>query len=135
MGDVGASSSARVIDVHPISARPSGMEEDLAKDQALIDQALGGPGTSGTQVPISSPLSSRLPRREIDWNDTPWKEDIFDDNEDMRDVRNAIVTLNVVLTVGFLIVLLLTTFFRGVADELLCWSSRWLSVLRVGSTC
>jgi hypothetical protein len=42
-----------------------------------------------------------LPRREIDWNDTPWQEDIFDDNEDMRAVRNAIVTLNIALMVSF----------------------------------
>jgi hypothetical protein len=87
------------------------MEEDMVKDLAQIDHAPKGPGTSGGQVHDSSPLSPRLPRREIDWNDTPWKEDIFDDNEDMRAVRNAIVTLNVVLTVSFLIVLFLTMFF------------------------
>jgi hypothetical protein len=46
-----------------------------------------------------------LPRQEIDWNDTPWQEDIFYGNEDMRAVRNAIVTLNVSLTVSFLPVL------------------------------
>jgi hypothetical protein len=48
---------------------------------------------------------------EIDWNDTPWQEDIFDDNEDMRTVRNAIVTVNAALTVSSLIVLFLMTFF------------------------
>ena len=66
VGDVGTSASPWVIDVDPISARPGGMEEDLVKDQAQIDQALKGPGTSGTQVPDSSPSSPRLPRREID---------------------------------------------------------------------
>jgi hypothetical protein len=39
-----------------------------------------------------------LPRREIDWNDTPWQEDIFGDNEDMQ--RSDSVTINVVLTVN-----------------------------------
>jgi hypothetical protein len=32
LGDVGTSSSPRVIDVDPISARPGGMEEDLVRD-------------------------------------------------------------------------------------------------------
>jgi hypothetical protein len=45
--DVGTSDSPRVIDVNPISTRPGGMEEDLVKDQAQIDQAPKGPGTSG----------------------------------------------------------------------------------------
>jgi hypothetical protein len=39
---------------------------------------------------------------------TPSQEDIFDDNEDMRAVRNAIVTLNVV---SLFLMLLLTTYF------------------------
>jgi hypothetical protein len=76
-----------------------------------------------------------LPRREIDWNDTPWQEDIFDDNEDMRAVQNAIVTLNVVLTVSFLLELFLTMYFWVVTDELLYWTRRWQIVLKVGSTC
>jgi hypothetical protein len=75
-----------------------------------------------------------LPRREIDWNDTPWQEDIFDDNEDMRAVRNAIMTLNVVLTVSFLLELFLTMYFWVVTDELLYWTRRWQIVLKVGST-
>jgi hypothetical protein len=53
---------------------------------------------SSTQVPDSSSSSLRLPRREIDWNDTPWQEDIFGDNEDMQ--RSDSVTINVVLTVN-----------------------------------
>jgi hypothetical protein len=87
------------------------MEEDLVKDQAQIDQAPKGSRMSGAQVPDSSPSSPRLPQREIDWNDTPWQQDIFDNNEDMQAVQNAIVTLNVALTVRFLIVLFLTMFF------------------------
>jgi hypothetical protein len=47
----------------------------------------------------------------IDWNGTPWQEDIFDDNEDMRAVRNTIVTLNIALMVSFLLVLFLMTYF------------------------
>jgi hypothetical protein len=47
-----------------------------------------------------------LPRREIDGNDTPWQEDMFDDNEDMQALRTNIVTINMALTMG-----LLTMFF------------------------
>jgi hypothetical protein len=39
--------SLRIIDVDPISTRPGGVDDDLVKDQAQIDQALGGPGMSG----------------------------------------------------------------------------------------
>jgi hypothetical protein len=69
-GDVGAMTPPGVIDVDPISARPA-KAEDLIRDQPQIDQVPGGPGTSGAQVPPSSSLSPRLPRREINWNHTP----------------------------------------------------------------
>jgi hypothetical protein len=72
LGDVGTSASPRIINVDPISARPGGVDEDLVRDQAQIDQVPQGSGTSGAQVPDSSPSSPRLPLREIDWNDTPW---------------------------------------------------------------
>jgi hypothetical protein len=71
IGDVGASTSPRIINVDPISARPAGAD-DLVKDQPQIDQAPRDPGTSGAQVPKSSSSSLRLPRWEIDWNGTPW---------------------------------------------------------------
>jgi hypothetical protein len=67
LGDVGTSASPLIIDVDPISARPGGVDEDLVRVQAPQ-----GPGTSCAQVPDSSLSSPRLPRREIDWNDTPW---------------------------------------------------------------
>jgi hypothetical protein len=102
VGDIGTPTSPRIIDVDPISARPGGVDDDLVKDQAQIDQASGGPGTSGAQVPDFSPTSPRLSRREIDWNNTPWQEDIFDDNKDMQALRTSIVTINVALTVSFL---------------------------------
>jgi hypothetical protein len=82
VGDIGATVSPRIIDVDPISARPTEVD-DLVKDQPQIDQAPGGPGTSGAQVPESSSSSPRLPCREINWNGTPWQDDIFEDNEDM----------------------------------------------------
>jgi hypothetical protein len=43
-----------------------------------------------------------LPRREIDWNRTPWQDDIFKDNEDMQALRTNIVTINHALTVSLL---------------------------------
>jgi hypothetical protein len=71
VGDVEATTSPRVIDVDPISARPAGAE-DLIRDQPQIDQAQRGPGTSGTQVLESSSSSPRLPRQEINCYGTPW---------------------------------------------------------------
>jgi hypothetical protein len=70
VGDVGATTPPGVIDVDPISAHPAGTE-DLIRDQPQIDQALGGLGTSGAQVPPSPSSNLRLPRREINWNHTP----------------------------------------------------------------
>jgi hypothetical protein len=55
---------------------------------------------SGAQVPESSSLSPRLPRREINWNGTTWQDDIFEDNEDMQALRSSIVTINHTLTVS-----------------------------------
>jgi hypothetical protein len=57
---------------------------------------------SGAQVPKSSSSSLRLPRREINWNDTPWQDDIFEDNDDMQALRTSIVTINHPLTVSLL---------------------------------
>jgi hypothetical protein len=82
VGDVRVTTSPRIIDVDPISARTIGAE-DLIRDQPQIDQAPKGPETSGAQVPESSSSSPRLQRREIKWNHTPWQDDIFEDNEDM----------------------------------------------------
>jgi hypothetical protein len=70
VGDVGATTSPKIINVDPISARPAGAEY-LIKDEPQIHQAPRGPGTSGAQVPESSSSSPRLPRREINWNGTP----------------------------------------------------------------
>jgi hypothetical protein len=81
VGDVGATTPPGVIDIDPINARPA---EDLVRDQPQIDQGPAGLGTSGVQVPPTSSSSARLPRREINWNHTPWQEDWFEDNEDMR---------------------------------------------------
>jgi hypothetical protein len=100
-GDVEATTSPTIIDVDPISARPAGAE-GLVRDQPQIDQAPGGPGTSGAQVPQPSSSSPRLPRWSINWNHTPWQEDWFEDNEDMQALRTSIVTINTALTVSCL---------------------------------
>jgi hypothetical protein len=44
VGDVGTPTSPRIIDVDPISARPGGVDNDLVKDRAQIDQAPRGRG-------------------------------------------------------------------------------------------
>jgi hypothetical protein len=74
--DIRAMTSPRIIDVDPIIARPARVE-DLVRDQPQIDQAPGGPRTSGAQVPQSSSSSPRLLRREINLNRTPWQDDIL----------------------------------------------------------
>jgi hypothetical protein len=58
----------------------------------------------------SSSSRPRFPRQDIDWNDTPWQEDIFEDNKDMQAVQNAIVTLDVALIVSFLMMFYLTMY-------------------------
>jgi hypothetical protein len=99
VGDVGATTPPGIIDIDPINAQPA---EDLVRDQPQIDQGPAGPGTSGVQVPPTSSSSARLPRREINWNHTPWQEDWFEDNEDMRALQASIVTINNALTVSYL---------------------------------
>jgi hypothetical protein len=102
VGDVGTPASPRIIDVDPISARLAGADNDLVKDQAQIDQAPRGLGTSGAQVPNSSSMSPRLPQQEIYWNNTSWQDDIFDDNEYMQVLWTSIVTTNEALIVTLL---------------------------------
>jgi hypothetical protein len=100
-GGVEATTSPTVIDVDPIRAVPSGVR-DVAEDQPQIDLALGGPKASGAQVPPSSASSLRLPRRSINWDHTPWQDDWFEDNEDMRALQTSILTINNALIVSFL---------------------------------
>jgi hypothetical protein len=95
-GDVRATTSPTIVDIDPISAVPGGAKE-LVRDQPQIDQELGGPKTSGAQVPRTSSSSPRLPRWEINWNRTPWQDDWFEDNEDMQALRTSIVTINTAL--------------------------------------
>jgi hypothetical protein len=109
--------SPRIIDVNPISARPA-RADDLVKDQPQIDQAPRGPGTSGAQVLKSSSSSLRLPRWEIDWNGTPWQDDIFEDIEDMQALRTSFMTINHVLTVSLLTMSFLDDVLLNDANEL-----------------
>jgi hypothetical protein len=50
--------------------------------------------TTAEVVPGSTLTAQGLKRGEINCNDTPWAEDIFDDDKDMKEVRRAILTLN-----------------------------------------
>jgi hypothetical protein len=91
--------SPRIIDVDPISAILAGAD-DLVKDRPQIDQTARGPGTSRAQVSKSSSSSPRFPRWKIDWNDTPWQDVIFKDNEDMQALQTSIMTINHALIVS-----------------------------------
>jgi hypothetical protein len=101
VGAVGVMTSPTVVDIDPIRAVPD-ESKDMAEDQPQIDLALRGPEASGAQVPPSSTLSLRLPRRSINWDHTPWQDDWFEDNEDMRALQNSIVTINHALIVSCL---------------------------------
>jgi hypothetical protein len=136
VGDVRTSASPGIIDVDPISSRPTGADDNMVKDQPQIDQAPRGPGTSGAQVPNSSSPSPRLPRWEIDWNDTPWQDDIFEDNENMQALRTSIVTINHTLTVGLLTMYFSDDVFVEMSlTSLLSCGSLWRNELKVGPTC
>jgi hypothetical protein len=100
-GEVGAATSPTVVDVDPIRAVPGGAK-DVVGDQPQIDLAPRGPEASGAQVPLSSTSSPRLPRRSINWDHTPWQEDWFEDNEDMRALQTSIITINHALIVSCL---------------------------------
>jgi hypothetical protein len=118
--------SPRIIDVDPIISRPGGADDDLVKDQGQIDQELRGPRTSSAQVPDSSSSSPRSLQREIDLNNTPWQDDIFDDNEDMQALRTSIMTINHTLTVGLLTMNFTDDVFVEVSlTILLCCGSVW----------
>jgi hypothetical protein len=101
VGEVGATTSPIVVDVDPIRAVPDGAK-DVAEDQPQIDLAPGGPEASGAQLPPSSTSSLRLPRRSINWDQTPWQDDWFEDNDDMRALQTSIVTINHALIVSCL---------------------------------
>jgi hypothetical protein len=90
-----------VVDVDSIRAVPDGAR-DVAEDQPQIDLAPGGLGVSGAQVPPSSTSSLRLPRRAINWDHTPWQDDWFEDNEDVRALQTSIATINHTLIVSCL---------------------------------
>jgi hypothetical protein len=100
-GGVGVTTSPTVVDVDPIRAVPDG-ERDVAEDQPQIDLAPGGPEVSGAQEPPSSTSSLSLPRRSINWDHTPWQDDWFEDNEDMRALQTSIVSINNALIVSCL---------------------------------
>jgi hypothetical protein len=60
-----------------------------------------------------------LPRREINWNHTPWQDDIFEDNEDMQALRTSIVIITHTLMVSMPFdVLFLLMIYRSAANEL-----------------
>jgi hypothetical protein len=101
VGDVRVTTSPRIIDVDPISARPAG-GEDLMKNQPQIDQVPRGPRTSGGQVPRIFFFEFEVTATEINWNGTPWQDDIFEHNEDMHALRTSIVTINHALMVSLL---------------------------------
>jgi hypothetical protein len=69
-------------------------------DPVQIKPPEENPETTGVQAPGSISTGPSLRREDIDWSGTPWVGDIFDDDEDMKEVRRSILTLNQALTVS-----------------------------------
>jgi hypothetical protein len=100
VGVLGMSTPPPIIKVDLINTVPSTSAQDPAVDQAQIEQPQQDPKTASGEVPGSTSMGHNFGRRDIDWNDTPWEGDIFEDDEDMKEVRRAILTLNQAFTIN-----------------------------------
>ena len=84
-------------EAEPVTAVPSLAAQDIRPDQAQIDlPPLGQEATKeGGQDPSTSGAAGQpYVSDEIDWNGTPWEEDIMADHEDLMAVKGAIITLS-----------------------------------------
>ena len=79
-------------DPTPLSAMPSPAAHDVAPDQAQIGLLMPDQETTtkGDQDP-STPTRGEL---EIDFNSTPWEEDIWADKEDLATTKSSIITIS-----------------------------------------
>jgi hypothetical protein len=94
VGGLGMLTPSLVIDVDPINTVPSTSAQEPMVDQAQIEQPQQDPKTAGGEALGSTSMGTCLVRWDIDWNGTPWEGDIFKDDEDMKKVHWAILTLN-----------------------------------------
>ena len=90
------SATGAVEDPTPLSARPSPAAHDVAPDQAQIgllmpDQETTTKEDHGPSAPTGAQTHGKL---EIDFNGTPWEEDIWADKEDLVAAKNSIITVS-----------------------------------------
>jgi hypothetical protein len=71
------------------------------------------------QAPGSTSTGPTLRREDIDRTGIPWETNIFEDDEDMRSVDQAILMLNQALTISTILALTLTTCLETVFDDLI----------------
>lgn len=96
----GTSASPPIIDVDPINSMSGTSTQGLTADPIQIKPSEGNPETTGVQAPGSTSTGPSLRHEDIDWTGTPWEANIFDDDEDMMEVRQSILTLNQSLIVS-----------------------------------
>jgi hypothetical protein len=89
-----------IIEVESIHTVPTTSAQRPAANQPQIEQPLQDPETTIGVVPGSTSTTQGLKRGEINWNGTFWEGDTFDDDEDMKEVRRAILMLNQSFTVS-----------------------------------
>ena len=90
------SATGAVEDPTPISAMSSPAAHDVAPDQAQIglpmhDQETTAEEEHGPTTPTGDQPHGDL---EIDFNSTPWEEDIWADKEDLAVTKSSIITIS-----------------------------------------
>jgi hypothetical protein len=100
VNDVGTSAPLPFIDVDPINSIPSTSAQGPTMDPAQIEPPQEDLERTGVQAPGLTQTGRSLRQEDIDLTGTPWERDIFEDDEDMKDVRRSILMLNQALTVS-----------------------------------
>jgi hypothetical protein len=100
ISDVGTSALLPVIEVDPINSTPNTSAQGPTVNPIQIEPPQDDLETTGVQALGPTSTGPSLRREDIDWIDTPWEGDIFEDDEDMKDVCWSILTLNQALTLS-----------------------------------
>ena len=90
------SATEAVEDPKPISAMSSPAAHDVAPDQAQIGLPMHDQETTAEEEHGPTALTGDQPHGnlEIDFNGTPWEEDIWADKEDLATTKSSIITIS-----------------------------------------
>jgi hypothetical protein len=89
------STPSQVENTEPTNKVPTASARDPAANQGQLEPPMLDLGTTIGAIPSFTSTTQKQLDQVISWNGSPWEEDIFEDNKDMRVVKNAILTLNV----------------------------------------